>query len=402
MKILYVNKFYYPRGGDCIYTIELEKLLNSRGHQTAVFSMHHEQNLPNQYSRFWASALEYSGKNPANLKETLLRPIYSSEVRRKFISLLDFFKPDVVHLNNIHTQISPIVAEISHKLGIKVVWTLHDYKVICPSYLCLRDNMPCELCIKNKRNVIKYKCIKASTIGSIVGYAEAIKWNLEKLQTYTDRFVCPSNFMKNLMLKAGGVENKYSVIHNFIQDEKILTEPVQKDNYFCYVGRLSNEKGIATLLEAMKVLPEYNLKVIGGGPLEGELVKKYSEISNVEFLGFIKWEEIQQIVKKANFSVIPSKCYENNPLSVIESFALGTPVIGSRIGGIPELIIEGYNGLLFETGNCMDLAKKIRYFYAELADKNLGKNTIEFSQQKFSSNVYYDKINKVYSEVLSN
>jgi glycosyltransferase involved in cell wall biosynthesis len=402
MKILLVNKYYYPRGGDCIYTMNLEHLLQSKELQVALFSMKHGKNVKHENSKYWVSTLDYTKKKISNYKESLFRPIYSNEVKQKFTKILDEFNPDIVHLNNIHTQISPLVAEIASKRGKKVVWTLHDYKLVCPSYSCLKDGIPCELCLGNKFNVVRNKCIKGSSIGSIIGYWEAKKWNLSMLQQYTDKFICPSSFLKNLMVKAGGRNDKFEVLHNFIQKNNLIEKPVQKENYFCYLGRLSVEKGIITLLKAISYLPNIHLKIIGTGPLEEELRIKYRSQANIEFLGFKQWEELSEIVKKALFTVIPSEWYENNPLSVLESFSLGTPVIGSRIGGLPEIIIDNYNGFLFEPGNCLDLVDKIKSFYNNPAIYNLCENSLEYVRTKFTSEKYYDNILKIYNGVLNN
>ena len=148
MRILLVNKFYYARGGDCVYTIGLEKLLKKQDHEVAVFSMDFPGNLKTKWSKYFPSEVSFSPKQPFKFIKALIRPLYSFEVRRKFIKLLDDFRPDIVHLNNIHTQLSPIVAKISYNQGIKVVWTLHDYKLICPRYDCLREGRPCELCFQ--------------------------------------------------------------------------------------------------------------------------------------------------------------------------------------------------------------------------------------------------------------
>jgi glycosyltransferase involved in cell wall biosynthesis len=399
MKILLANKFYYPRGGDCIYTIELEKLLKSKGHDVAIFSMKHNNNLPNEYEKYWPTCIEYSNKNFNNIKEALLRPLYSREVRQKFQDIINGFKPDVVHLNNIHSHLSPLIAQIAFYNKIPVVWTLHDYKLICPAYTCLRKNQTCELCFKNKRNVLKHKCIKGNTIGSFIGYLEATRWNKKKLQKYTNSFICPSNFLKGKMIESGFNEEKFVVINNFINENKIENDLTHKENYYCYFGRISQEKGIETLLKAASLLPNYNLKIIGTGPLEEILKSKY-KAKNIEFLGYKLWNELREIVRRAKFTVVPSECYENNPLSIIESYTLGTPVLGSKIGGIPEIIQDGLNGVLFEAGNIKDLEQKIEKLYNNVDCTALGQKAREYAKENFSSQTYYKNIMNIYNNVV--
>ena len=392
MKILLVNKFYYPRGGDCIYTLELEKLLKAKGHEVAVFSMQHPNNLPSQYNSLFPSETVFSFSNKKGLKETLLRPFGTQEVKQKFNALLTAFKPDVVHLNNIHTQLSPIVAKMAYKKGIKIIWTIHDYKLICPRYDCLKNGVEiCELCFYDKKHVLLNKCMKNNFIASTIAYAEALIWNKEKLQQYTDCFICPSQFIHDKMLQGGFNSSKLNTLCNFIDVEKTKKETYEKGDYYCYIGRLSHEKGIETLIKAASQLP-YTLKIIGGGSL-AKMLKDKTTGTNIELLGFKNWLEIKELIGKARFTVIPSECYENNPLSVIEAKCLGTPILGSNIGGIPELIEEGVSGLLFEPKSVEDLKHKIEAMFQLKVDY---QQLASVSQQTYSSENYYNHLMDFY------
>ena len=223
------------------------------------------------------------------------------------------------------------------KKGIKIIWTIHDYKLICPRYDCLKNGVEiCELCFYDKKHVLLNKCMKNNFIASTIAYAEALIWNKEKLQQYTDCFICPSQFIHDKMLQGGFNSSKLNTLCNFIDVEKTKKETYEKGDYYCYIGRLSHEKGIETLIKAASQLP-YTLKIIGGGSL-AKMLKDKTTGTNIELLGYKNWDEIKEIIGKARFTVIPSEWYENNPLSVIEAKCLGTPVLGSNIGGIPELI----------------------------------------------------------------
>lgn len=390
MRILLSNKFYYRRGGDCIYMLNLEQLLKKHGHEVAVFAMDYPENLDSPWQRYF----------PQNMSKLMAftRPFGSQEVKRKFNRLLDDFKPEVVHVNNIHTQLSPVIAELAHRRGIRTVWTLHDYKLLCPRYDCLRGGKEiCEQCFSGDKTPCKtYRCIKGSRLASFVGYKEAVMWNRKRLEECTDLFVCPSRFMAGKMAQGGFCKDKLKVLCNFIDIEKCRKEDYTKDDYYCYVGRLSHEKGIATLVEAAARLP-YKLKVIGGGPLNEELRMRNEELKgNLEFLGFKQWDEIKELVGRARFSVIPSEWYENNPLSVIESLCLGTPVLGARIGGIPELIDEGVNGLTFESGNVTDLVEKIKAMFATQFDY---KGIADAAMKRYHAENYYQQIMGYYASV---
>jgi len=390
MKILLANKFYYRRGGDCIYMLNLEQLLKVHGHEVAVFAMVYPENLDTPWKKYF----------PRNMSKLMAftRPFGSAEVKSKFKKLLDDFKPDVVHLNNVHTQLSPVMAELAHQQDIKVVWTLHDYKLLCPRYDCLKNgNTICETCFKgDKKACLVNKCMKGSKLASFIGYKEAVVWNRERLEASTDVFICPSQFMADKMVQGGFSKSKMRTLCNFIDVEKCKFTSTNgasntdsalpvKEDYYCFIGRLSHEKGVRTLIEAAKQLP-YKLVIIGGGPLMDEL--KAIAHDNIEFVGFKQWDEIKQLVGKARFSVIPSEWYENNPLSVIEAECLGTPVLGANIGGIPEL-----TDYTFCSGNIADLKTKIEKMWNTEFDY---KKIASDSMARYDAENYYRQIMEIY------
>lgn len=389
MKILLANKFYYRRGGDCIYMLNLEQLLKAHGHDVAVFAMDYPENLDTPWKKYF----------PKNMSKLMAftRPFGSHEVKSKFKKLLDDFKPDVVHLNNVHTQLSPVMAELAQQRGIKVVWTLHDYKLLCPRYDCLKNgNTICETCFKgDKKACLDNKCMKGSKLASFIGFKEAIVWNRERLEASTDVFICPSQFMADKMVQGGFSKSKMQTLCNFIDVEKCKfsstdgTDDVEllpkKEDYYCFIGRLSHEKGAKTLIEAANQLP-YKLVIIGGGPLMDEL--KSVAHTNIEFVGFKQWDDIKQLVGKARFSVIPSEWYENNPLSVIEAQCLGTPVLGANIGGIPEL-----TDYTFSSGNIADLKTKIEKMWNSEFDY---QQIASDAQHRYDAETYYDKLINIY------
>jgi glycosyltransferase involved in cell wall biosynthesis len=394
MRILLSNKYYYPRGGDCIYTIELEKLLIEKGHQVAVFSMQHPSNLNSPYAKYFPSEIDFNKKSFNNLVTTILRPFGSIEVHKAFILLIEDFRPDVIHLNNIHTQISPIIARIAHDRKIPVIWTLHDGKLVCPAYLFLSNNEVCEACLDNRWNVIKKRCIKNSFPASILAFFESVFWNRKKLSRLTNVFISPSIFLKGKMVLGGLNPAKVKVVNNFLNISKFSLPINDKKDYYCYIGRLSSEKGIETLLKAAALLPEYSLKLIGTGPLEDDLKSKNNH-THIEFLGYKNWDELKLILMNSRCMVIPSECYENNPLTVLESLCMGTPVIGSRIGGIPELINPD-NGLLFEPKNSVDLQNKISFLWNH--PEKFDSSTIANNARKqFNSDTHYKEIIGIYN-----
>ena len=397
MRVLIANKYYYNKGGDCNYAIGLEQLLMSRGHKTAFFAMQHPENITSLYSKYFPSEVDYLKRSFSDLRKQISRPICPKEVKMKFNALLHDFKPDILHVNNIHSQISPIIVKEAYLRKIPVVWTLHDYKLLCPRYDCLRNQQACELCFLSKWNVVRYACIKNSRLASILGYLEAKFWNRKKLERLTSQFICPSQFMKQNMISGGFASEKLTALNNFINLKNLSNVAEKRSDYYCYVGRLSHEKGLVTFLKAASNLPQYRLKVIGDGPLLDFLQTEF-KAEHIEFYGHINSAEVNEVISKAAFMVIPSEWYENNPLSVIESLCSGTPVLGANIGGIPEMIEPGRNGLLFESGNVFNLVSKLKEMM--LARDSYNYNRIALNARTlFSSENYYQKIMNLYTSL---
>lgn len=388
MRILLCNKFYYRRGGDCIYTLGLEKLLKERGHEVAVFSMRHPDNADTVWSRFFPS--EVNMNSIAGKAGFLSRSLGDRETCRKFSALLDEFRPDVVHLNNIHSQLSPVIARIAHTRAIRVVWTLHDYKLLCPRYDCLKNgSQPCEACFTDKKQVLLNRCMKNSLPASVLAYLEALKWNRRVLDDCTDVFICPSRFMRDKMLQGGFPERKLVYLPNFVDTESCRRPDYgDRRDYYCYVGRLSHEKGIGTLVDAAKGLP-WRLVVAGDGPLKDRL----NDVSHIEYVGKQDWAGVKELVGGARFSVIPSEWYENSPLSVIESLCLGTPVLGADMGGIPELVSPG-TGLIFRSGDSAGLAAGITEMFSRDFDYS---RIAADAQARFDADAYLGKLQQIYA-----
>ena len=392
MRVLLVNKFYYPRGGDCMVVLNTEAMLRECGVEVEVFAMQYPENLPTRFKNRFASEVSFGG-GVGNKLRALRRTLGVDDVQQRFEAVLDEFQPDVVHLHNIHSYLSPVVGQLAHRRGIRVVWTLHDYKLLCPRYDCLLDGKPCEQCFTGgKQGVLTHRCMKGSLPASVVAWMEAIKWNRGVLERNTDLYVCPSQFMADKMTKGGFDPAKMVVLNNFLDPIKFrlyqsLDHSAPRQYYYCYVGRLSQEKGVADLLEVASHLP-YKLKVAGGGPLEQELRSKYGSCSQIEFLGMLDATAVASLLTDAMLSVAPSQCYENNPLSVIESLSAGTPVAGAQIGGIPELIDE-QSGVVFQPfdheamSTAITTAMNRQWNHAAIASRSL---------QRFSAAAHYQSL----------
>jgi len=374
MKILIVNKFLYPNGGSETYIFEIGKQLKGMGHEVQYFGMEHEKRIVENHAESYTSNMDFhTGKLAKFLYP--FKIIYSKEARKKIRVVLEDFKPDVVHLNNINFQITPsILYEIKNfeeNTGkkVKIVVTAHDYQWVCPNhmlYIPHREEI-CERCTGGKYgNCAKHNCIHNSKVKSILGTVEAYFYHIRKTYDLVDVIICPSEFMKRQLSKDKVLAGKLVTMHNFVTVEQCKTTAIEtetaKENYVLYFGRFSKEKGIETLLEVCKQLPDIPFVFAGSGPLED----KVNQIGNIKNVSFQTGDALKELIQKARFSVYPSEWYENCPFSVMESIMYGTPVIGADIGGIPELIRAGVDGELFKSGNVEELKTAIRNLYNDI------------------------------------
>lgn len=395
MKILMVNKFLYQKGGAETYAIKLGDILKRYGHEVEYFGLQNEKNTLCNSADAYVTDMDLTKGIKANLSAPL-RIIYNKEARQKIRMVLDKFKPDIVHLNNIQFHLTPsIILETEKyrketKRDVKIIYTAHDYQLICPSHgLFDADINVCEKCLGgNYTHCLKTKCIKNSRAKSLLGMLDAYYWKKSKAYSYIDTIVCCSEFLKNKLDTQERFSTKTVALHNFVT--KVEVEKVAKDNYVLQFGHLSKDKGTDTLLEVAKRMSNVDFLFAGYGESE----KNIAKVSNAHYVGFKTGDELKNLVKKAKLSVYPSQWYENCPFSVIESQMYLTPVVGSRMGGIPELIREGETGELFESGNVLDLESKIKKIYYSDNYEQYVENcrTLDIETE----DTYYEKIMKIY------
>jgi glycosyltransferase involved in cell wall biosynthesis len=401
MKILLINKFLYPKGGDAISTLTTGTMLSKKGHEVIYWGMEAPENEEFPYKEYFVSHVDYD--RPSSLFRQLklsFNIFYSFEARDKMNGLLKKVRPDIVHLNNFAHQISPSILDVFKKQNIPVVMTLRDLKLVCPYWYSMLNGRPCEKCKDGKYYwCFINRCTKGSFSKSLVNTVEMyLHHKILHIYDLIEVFISPSMFVKE-KVKEMGFRREPVFLPNFIDAGDYIPEFNPSQNVICYLGRLSAEKGLFVLLDAIKGM-DIKLKIIGEGPLEKGLKSKVERerIGNVWFLGYKKGEELRDEVRKSMAVVLPSVWYENNPRSVIESFALGKPVIGSRIGGIPELVEDGITGLTFEPGNPRSLREKIEALIRE-PDKiiEMGKNARRFVETKLNPEVHYQELMKIYS-----
>ena len=405
MKFLFCNKFFWLKGGAEVSFFETAKLLESKGHKVVFFSMKHSDNFPSPYEKYFVSKVYYEGGGSIFSKiKAAGRLLYSLKAKAKIDELISDERPDIVHLNNIHHQISPSILHTFKKWNLPVVMTLRDYKIVCPTYSMLANGKPCEKCKGGKYYwCLINKCTKNSYAKSLVNVVEMyLHHKILHIYDLIDVFISPSKFLKE-KLKEMGFKKKVVYLPNFIDAEDYELEYKYTQKTICYFGRLSKEKGLFTLLDAMKRI-DVKLKIIGDGSLKECLrLKVKSENSdNVYFLGYKVREELKNEIKNSMAVVFPSECYENNPRTVLESFALGKPVVGARIGGIPELVKDNETGLTFEPGNTRDLRDKIEILLAK-PDKivEMGKNARKFVEENFKPEKHYEQLMEIYKMAMA-
>ena len=361
MKVLIVNKFLYPNGGSETYIFKVGQQLKKMGHSVEYFGMEHEARIVGNSVGSYTSGMDFhTGK-----LQKLLYPfkiIYSVEARKKIRLVLDDFKPDVVHLNNFNFQLTPAILYEIRKYEkqtdrkVRVIYTAHDSQLVCPNHL-MQNPITRERCTKCMEsgvvNCVKGKCIHGSSVKSILAAVEHVLYSMLKTYRMIDTIICPSEFLKGRLETDPVLKSRIQVMHNFV--DAGTDQEIPKGEYVLYFGRYSLEKGIGTLLNVCRKLPEIPFVFAGSGPLEVEV----NALENIDNRGFLSGEKLWNLIAGAKFTIFPSECYENCPFSVMEALLCRTPVIGANAGGVPELIAEGKTGELFESGNAEELEEKV-------------------------------------------
>ena len=417
MKILLVNKYFYRKGGAETYFFALAEGLKSLGHEVAFFSMQHPNNEPSYWSKYFVSEKDYVGKISAfqQAKEAATL-IYSLESKRKFEALLEEFQPDIIHINNVHRQLTLSILDAPYlkKHRVPVVYTAHDYILLCPAYTMVNGRGEvCDACLdRHFMHATKNVCVKGSRAKSALATMEAEFLKFHHSYDMIDLIIAPSQFMKN-KLDEGGFAGKTVAMQNFLTDSQMAmgarvanTHKFEDTKagarpYFLFFGRLSKEKGILTLVKAFlqaaglaqgsanaqsddqdaRVIPDvWDLHIVGDGPERGAIEQLIASAgpqaaSRIHLLGYKSGEDLQREVGNARFTVLSSEWRENMPYSGLESLAAQTPIIGACIGGIPELVEEGRTGFTFESGNVSDLTDAL------IKAAHAGENDYQIMQQ---------------------
>lgn len=366
MKILLVNKFFYRRGGAEVVFFNTAELLRRDGHEVVEFSMKHPENAPSPYEEFFVDYVDYPTlTGTVRILRQALRTIYSRQAYRKILALVERERPDVAHLHNYYFHLSPSILYALRKTGVPVVHTLHDYHLFCPNHIFYdyRRESVCEDCPQyGFRSVLVNGCMNVGRLRSIIGFLEAVLY--DRLGAYArlvDLYIAPSEFLRSKLSPRPVPADKICVLPNPVEDYGDSGGQTG-DGTFFYAGRLSREKGLDLILEAARRLPETKWRIAGTGPMEDELRRAIEsrELANIELLGRVEGEALRDAYRTASAVVLPSRCYENCPLTVLEAMSAGRPTIGARIGGIAELVSDGETGRLFTSDSTNDFERVVR------------------------------------------
>jgi len=408
MNILIANWTWYPSGGDWTYIDSICKLYEAKGHNIIPFSVQNEKNFPTPYEKYFLNSIDYKRfyKNFSLTSgiEIFAKSIYSLEAKKKLRLLLSDNKVDIAQLNNITNYHTPSIIPVLKKAKIPIVWRILDYRLICPNTTLFVNGNVCEACFKHKYyNCILKKCKKNSLRASALLAIENYVYYFLPFYKQVDMFLFQSEFTRDIFVKFGYDIKKTHIIEN-PYDCSDVQPKYEGKNYILYFGRIEKEKGIYTLLNAMKLLPNAALKVVGNGTEYENCLNYIAEksITNVSFLGPKWYKDLEPIIKDCEFVVVPSEWYEPSPYVVLQSFSYGKPVVASNMGGLNDLVIDNENGFLFKAGNVTNLSQTINNL---LKKKNLirkmGNNAKQILETKYNPERYYTDTMNVFTNLIN-
>lgn len=405
MKILLVNKFHFIKGGSERYYFALAEVFKSLGHDVVFFSMDDEKNFPCDQSKYFVSHVNKNGSFFEKMK-FIKRINYSREAFKKMTLLLNDEKPDLVILNLIHKQISCSVIDAIKKYNKKVpiFWTMHELSCLCPAYTMLDGNGNiCEKCLYGDyKNCLKNKCMHGSRLMSYLSYREAKSIQKHNWYKLIDLYICPSEFYKNIFLRSKRITSKIVCMRNLLPLSTKYELCDYSNEYVLYLGRLSKEKGIFKLISATHNIGK-KLIIVGTGPLFADLQRTVKDnYLNVELVGFKSGDELNSYIKNAKCVVLPSEWYENGPYSAMEAMSMGKPLIVSNMGGLPELVVHGKNGFIFN--NDFELQEYLKKIFElnKLNYSEMCKNSLLMAKEMFNPYNYAHKIIDEYNLFCNN
>ena len=404
MRILHVNKFLYRRGGAEGYMEDVAALQREAGHEVAFWGMDHPENVHTTYERFFPRYLEFEPP-PPGLKakaDIAARMLWSTSAKRGMAGVIEAFRPDVAHLHNVYHQLSPSILRPLAAAGVPAVMTLHDYKLACPTYQFLDHGQPCEACLGGHfHHAVRRRCKNGSLVSSTLAAVELTLHTRTGAYGHIGAFVCPSRFLRDKMVEAGVYPDRMRHIPHFV-DHDGVAPATGPGTGVAFGGRLSPEKGVDTLIDAVGLDKRLRLRVAGDGPIRAELEERACRVApgRIEFLGRVTKEALADVFRAAAVVAMPSRWYENQPMTVLEAYGCGRPVVGTALGGTPELVDDGVDGALVPPEDPTALASALARFTEDPATAHamgaVGRGKLAAT---FAPGIHVQRIDAVYAEV---
>lgn len=407
MKILLVNKYFNVHGGSETYFFGLAELLKKAGHEVIYFSMQDEKNLPCAQSEYFVSNVEFNGDLSAWDKlKAALRMVYSFEAKKKISALIEKEKPDIIHINLFHRVLTASIVDAAKKFHIPVVLTMHDMNCICPNHTMLDHGQLCEACLHgNYLKCVKRVCFKDSRAKCLMAAVESEYNKLSGLYNKIDLFITPSEFFKKKMEESGLTRSRIVHMKNFLPAQTQYGVQGKKGKYVLYYGRLSQEKGILTLVRAMEMVKEIPLVIVGTGPEEEAIraeVRRLNLEDRVSLVGFKSGEDLWRCVRESACVVVPSEWYEASGYTACEAQAIGKPVIATDAGGLPENLVDGETGFVCEMKNEAALAEAIKKVMglSENSYNEMAQKAAVNAKRLFDADLYVVRMTQLYQELM--
>ena len=383
--------------------LDQNELLEASGWTIVPFAMEYDKNFETEYDDYFVEEIDFaSDYKPVEKARKVVKSVYSLEARREIGRLIDAVKPDVVHAHNVYHHLTPAIFGAIQKKGVPSIMTVHDLKIGCPSKLMLASDGVCERCKGGKTwNAVQQRCLKGSLpLSAVAALETTLHRTIGSYRKNVDRFVLPSHFHMNKLIEWGLPDEKARYLPNAVDVSQMVPDYTPGER-FVFVGRLSEEKGLITFVKAVAA-SGVAATIVGTGPQEDELRAVVEQTgADVEFAGYQTGDTLFDIVRAAKALVLPSECYENAPVVILEAYGLGTAVIGSELGGIPELIVPGKTGLLATAGNVDSFAEQLSAMQAmSTADlSEMGQAGRAFVEERFTREQYLEGLLDIYREV---
>jgi glycosyltransferase involved in cell wall biosynthesis len=404
VRILLVNSFYYVRGGDCLHMLGLQSRIVDRGHKVAVFTMRHPENLSSAWSEYWVENVEFSGRLSLGHRIMALpRTAYSPAAARAFEMLVADFKPDVVHFHSIHHHLTTSPVLRARKMGLPSVWTLHDYRLVCPATHLLRDSKPCTLCSGGRFfKALGRSCKSGSVSRTAAAVFESHFSRMRGVPRSVDCFIAPSRFLAETCRSMELPAKRFAVLPNPVDGRGGL--PMSNPHVdVVYVGRLSPEKGVDTLLRAAGKGACGSLLIVGDGPDRARLESLSADLGlAAEFTGWLSRDGVLSATAGSRLLAVPSVWYENCPGVVLEAMQTGTLVVASDIGGLRELLDDGRCGYLAKPGDVEDWRRVLETALRDqAAARRMTAAASARIRERHSWEGYLDRLESLYEEVIA-